>query len=59
VLARVPNALGTGPDAEMTYYETAQGAKVFAAGTLDFAASLDRPDVSRLVENVWARLAAP
>ena len=59
VLARVPNALGTGPDAEMTYYETPAGAKVFAAGTLDFAASLDRPDVSRLVNDVWARLAAP
>ena len=59
VLARVPNALGTGQDAEMTYYETPQGAKVFAAGTLDFAASLDRPDVSRLVDNVWARLASP
>jgi hypothetical protein len=59
VLARVPNALGTGPDAEMTYYETAAGAKVFAAGTLDFASSLDRPDVSKLVDGIWARLAAP
>jgi hypothetical protein len=59
VLARVSNALGTGPDAEMTYYETAAGAKVFAAGTLDFASSLDRPDVSKLVDAVWARLAAP
>jgi hypothetical protein len=59
VLARVRDALGTGPDAEMTYYETAAGAKVFAAGTLDFAASLDRPEVSRLVDKVWARLAGP
>jgi hypothetical protein len=42
----------------MTYYETAAGAKVFAAGTLDFAASLDRPDVSAFVDAVWARLAA-
>jgi hypothetical protein len=59
VLARVPNALGNGADAEMTYYETAAGAKVFASGTLDFASSLDRQDVSRLVDGVWARLAAP
>ena len=40
----------------MTEYETARGAKVFAAGTIDFAASLDDPAVAQLVENVWARL---
>jgi hypothetical protein len=59
VLARVPDLLGPGRSGEMTYYETPDGAKVFAAGTLNFAASLERPDVSRLVDNVWARLAAP
>jgi hypothetical protein len=40
----------------MTYYETPAGARVFAAGTLNFAASITDPAVSRLVENVWARL---
>jgi hypothetical protein len=45
--------------AEMTYYETPAGAKVFAAGTLNFAASIDDPQVSRLVENVWERLSRP
>ena len=59
VLARVADVLGPGRSAEMTYYETPAGAKVFAAGTLNFAASLDRPDVSRLVDNVWRRLASP
>jgi hypothetical protein len=59
VLARVPDLLGAERSAEMTYYENAAGAKVFAAGTLNFAASLDRPDVSALVDNVWARLAVP
>jgi hypothetical protein len=59
VLARVPDLLSFGRPAEMTYYESAGGAKVFAAGTLNFAASLDRPDVSRLVDNVWARLSTP
>jgi hypothetical protein len=59
VLGRVPDVLGPGRSAEMTYYETPVGAKVFAAGTLDFAASLDNPVVSRLVDNVWARLAMP
>ena len=59
VLARVPDLLGPGRSAEMSYYETGTGAKVFAAGTLNFAASLDRPDVSQLVDNVWRRLASP
>jgi hypothetical protein len=56
LLARIPNAIGT-HDAEMTYYEAGSGAQVFAAGALNFAASITDPPVSRLVENVWARLA--
>jgi hypothetical protein len=59
VLARIPNLLGTGHSAEMTYYETAAGAKVFAAGALNFGASLALPEVDRLLENVWARLTVP
>jgi hypothetical protein len=59
VLARIPDLLGPGRSAEMTYYETAAGAKVFAAGALNFAASLGRPEVNRLLANVWARLSAP
>jgi len=43
----------------MTYYETAAGAKVFAAGVLNFAASLAQPAVDRLLANVWARLSLP
>jgi hypothetical protein len=57
VLARIPNLIGR-RDAEMTYYETPAGARVFAAGVVDFAASINDPAVSRLVENVWSRLAA-
>jgi hypothetical protein len=59
LLARIPDVLGPGRTAEMTYYETPTGAKVFAAGALNFAASLARPDVARLMANVWARLAIP
>ena len=59
VLAHIPNLLGPGRTAEMTYYETPAGAKVFAAGALNFAASLSSPEVSRLLANVWARLSAP
>jgi hypothetical protein len=55
VLARIPNLIGR-HDAEMTYYETAGGARVFAAGVLNFTASITDPAVSRLVDNVWARL---
>jgi N,N-dimethylformamidase beta subunit-like, C-terminal len=59
VLARIPDLLGPGRSAEMTYYETPAGAKVFAAGALNFAASLGQPLVDRLLANVWARLSAP
>ena len=57
-MAAIPDLMGPGRSAEMTYYETAAGAKVFAAGALNFAASIDQPEVSRLVENLWTRLAA-
>jgi hypothetical protein len=43
----------------MTYYETPTGAKVFAAGVINFAASLGNPVVDRLLANVWSRLTVP
>jgi hypothetical protein len=55
VLARVPHLIGQ-HDAEMTYYETGSGARVFAAGVVNFAASINDPAVSRLVDNLWSRL---
>jgi hypothetical protein len=55
VLARIPHLIGR-HDAEMTYYETPGGARVFAAGVVNFAASITDPAISRLVDNVWARL---
>ena len=59
LLARIPQLLGNGGSAEMTYYETTSGAKVFAAGALNFAASLGEPQVAQLVQNVWDRLSKP
>jgi hypothetical protein len=59
VLASIPDALGPGRTAEMTYYETASGAKVFAAGALNFAASVGTSPISLLLENLWLRLAMP
>jgi hypothetical protein len=56
VLARIPNLLGGGRSAEMTYYETPAGARVFAAGVINFGASLRDPSVDRLLANLWARL---
>jgi len=57
VLARIPRMIGKRA-AEMTYYETGAGARVFDAGAINFPASLGNPAVSRLVDNVWTRLAA-
>jgi hypothetical protein len=59
VLARIPNLLGTGKSAEMTYYETPAGAKVFAAGAINFAATATQQPVATMLENLWTRLAAP
>ena len=57
LVAEIPNLLGPGVSAHMTYYETPSGAKVFAAGAFTLAGSAWQPDVSRLLENLWARLA--
>ncbi len=59
VLAEVPDLYGPGLTAQMTYYETPQGAKVFAGGTLDFGGSATLWPVRRMLENLWVRLAAP
>jgi hypothetical protein len=59
LLAHIPDLLGRGRSAEMTYYEMPRGAKVFATGSLNFGASLRQPEVDRLLANVWARLSVP
>ena len=40
----------------MSYYETPQGAKVFAAGTMNFGGSATRGPQKKLLDNLWARL---
>jgi hypothetical protein len=57
ILGRIPNLFGTGHDAQMTYYETTNGAKVFAAGAFTLAGAVWWPDVRQVVENLWAHLA--
>ena len=57
VLAVVPDLLGPGLTAHMTYYETKAGAKVFAAGAFTLAGGIRKPAVQRLMANLWERLA--
>ena len=57
VLARIPDLFGPGRSAEMSYYETAAGARVFSAGVLNLGGTLMLwPHVGRLLDNVWGRL---
>ena len=59
VLAQIPDVFGPGYTAEMTYYETPAGAKVFAAGALNFGGSATFWPVKKMLDNLWARLGAP
>ena len=57
VVAAIPNLYGDGRNADMTYYETRAGAKVFAAGAFTVAGSVWQGHVRELVSNLWERLA--
>ncbi len=59
VIAEIPDLFGPGFTAQMTYYETPTGAKVFAAGAVDFGGTALLPAVSRMLSNLWARLSVP
>jgi len=58
ILAEVPNLFGPGFTAQMTYYETARGAKVFAAGAFTMASSALQPEVDRLLQRLWKHMTA-
>ena len=57
VIAAIPNIFGDGRDAEMSYYELPNGAKVFAAGAFTLAGKVWMPGVEQVLENLWRRLA--
>lgn len=60
VVATIPDVFGPGRTAEMTYYETPAGAKVFAAGTINFGGSATAsPVVARMLRNLMYHLRAP
>jgi hypothetical protein len=59
VVAEVNSQLRGGQiKGQMSYYETAGGARVFAAGTLSFAGS-DNPAGGVLFQNIWSHLSTP
>lgn len=53
VIALIPSLFGPGLNAEMTYYETPAGARVFAAGVLDFGGSVTFWPIRRMMDNLW------
>jgi hypothetical protein len=57
VVAEIPNVFGRGITAQMTFYETPRGAKVFAAGAFYFTRLVDvRPLMSQVLQNLWHHL---
>jgi hypothetical protein len=56
VLAEIPNLYGPGFTAQMTYYETPAGARVFAAGAFSLADEAWDPQISCLLTNIWNHL---
>jgi hypothetical protein len=59
VLAQITDLFGPGISAQMSYYETPAGAKVFAAGTLDFGGSATYWPMKQMLNNLWSRLSQP
>jgi hypothetical protein len=55
VVADIPNLMGRGVTAQMSYYERPSGAKVFAAGAFTLGGAHD-PVECRLLENLWDHL---
>jgi hypothetical protein len=56
VLAEIPELYGPGLTAQMTYYETEQGARVFSAGALDFSGSITFQPVWQMLDNLWRHM---
>ena len=56
VLARIPDLFGPGLTAEMAYYETPTGARVFSAGAMDFPAVLFTEVGVKLLDNLWQHM---
>lgn len=57
VLAEIPNLYGRGLGAQMTYYETSTGARVFAAGAFTAAGRAMTPWGREFLEALWTHMA--
>ena len=56
VVAVIIDSFGPGINAEMTYYETAAGARVFNAGALDFGGSVLFEPMRTMLDNLWTHM---
>jgi hypothetical protein len=56
VIAQIPDLFGPGRTAQMTYYETAAGARVFNAGAMDFCGSVLFEPMNRMLLNLWGHM---
>jgi N,N-dimethylformamidase beta subunit-like, C-terminal len=57
VIAEIPHLFGPGMKAQMTYYETGRGARVFAAGAFHLTRAVTSdPAVWRMLANLWKRM---
>ncbi|HEY7344456.1 MAG TPA: N,N-dimethylformamidase beta subunit family domain-containing protein [Gaiella sp.] len=56
VPALIPNLFGLGLHAEMAYYESPAGARVFSAGVLDFPAVLYTAPGAVMLDNLWRHM---
>lgn len=59
IAAVARDIFGPGQTAEMAYHETAAGAKVFAAGVINFGGWAMTPPVRQMISNLWTRLSRP
>ena len=57
IVAEIPDLFGRGRSAHMSYYETADGAKVFSAGAFTLAGRVYELEVRQLLANLWKKLA--
>ena len=59
VLAEIPNLFGSGLGAQMTYYETSVGARVFAAGAFTVAGRAMTSSGRGFLDTLWAHMTEP
>jgi hypothetical protein len=59
VVAVIRDLFGLGRSAEMTYYETPAGARVFSAGAFTLGGEATWKPIALMLDNLWRRLSRP